>query len=1713
MRRRLIAADESADDVNERADDDVQAESAAQPNQKMQARTVWYRNLRRIFGGDTIRDDELERDEKPVADGDEVNGIKFSDADDDEDERARTLASRSDEHKPVINGEAEGKGLFAIQLELELVRQDEGSKAEDEDYHAFMRSIQRRASLLSQDVVVKACKLEHHETAGPVRKSKYTTSGLLITTPASSDVTSRTKLLTVDSLDFGNALAVKNATTLNGNIVRRQGESSVLDAAIFLALHDLAHVDAQLSCAAEERHGPIFKLSARIYLKRAFFEARYYSVPRQLIVEYLFPSADDGDHEIATVNLFYESLVRAPRTSMGLPVSRCSSQPAEGHARTQESEEERVARLGRQRKGKRRAFEPEDADGDDDSAMSSAPEIDIELEDELIKPVGLEPTLLPFQSRSVRWMLAREGKRVKPKHNMNGFAGSSHAHDRNQTDGDDGDHSGVNASPDLEDLPEDLQIGQRRGPMWERLDKVLPDGTCQTFFVNRVQCALAVQDPGQEEGLGASGNGLLAEEVGLGKTVEVIALILLHQQPERARLPTYFNAATDTEPQPTGLTLIISPPTLTGQWQAEIAKHAPCLRVLRYDGIKKVPAKWTAQDVASSFDVVLTTYDVLRREVAIARKPHERALRSSPDSRPKYRRSLLVSIDWLRVIMDEAQLIGEGFSAASETASLVPRLYSFAVTSTPLRARIEDFNGILSFLRLEPFSHTRHALPRLLADTATFKRVCRQIGARTMKANVEHELILPDQARFVVPVEFSAVEKYWYDAKYLECLDALGLQQDGSPKDQGVDPQTGEPILWQPKAGDLNRALVNLRQICCHPQVGHGAKVALGGVLKTVEEVLMSMKDKAVSALMSDTRQLLDTRVRRGQLMCYDPEDCERFETALELYQSTLLDLKPAIDDIITKIKDCYAARQVVERARHSSPGAESDVTTLSDHTTDSIVHALGLGMAEEEDDQNSHRIISDKERALTRTLGTLRNRLRDFLFIEHNALFFSGNAYFNMGKFPEEEAEMYRRAEQLRVKILTPWEKQVDAAIKLLRKQMRKRDMDAGEELTIDDIEFHFGETRGGILAREAYEDAENTIDILNGYGQLLWSWREQIFEWMSSRVSIAGDDATGEEYAERAELQEKLNCFIEAYTVLLAEWRHAITGEKSALADQLNEDLLGLKKSEWGAKDPDSKRRRKKYIPFKERRVPSLEQGDTPEDVLRFELLRERVEARGSDNEEVDVVPLRATTRVLLEAKDRAYRSIEIAVLKQEAERLKQVVADKEKLADRFRDELTDITKAFNARLNYFAQLQTLSDAVADPNLDPRHFRGFMIELEMMAAEEDQLEMSIKAKESSRRYLESLSDGGGNSTVDATCVICSDTYTRGALTTCGHLFCHSCFTNWYNRQRTCALCKRNLKQGDWEVVKYRHARQEDDEEDTSQQMRDGEYDTLDASILDPPPRLNTMSEGEFDEIDSVATAAPFSSKSNFIVKHLRYIRSKDPTAKIVLFSAWQDSLDILCRAFSSNGIKFVRLEGSGNRLRKEEAVRQFVEDPDVAVFLLHTKSQSAGLNLTVARYVCLVEPLLHPSLEIQAVARVHRIGQKNDTTVYQYFVSDSVDQRVAELRARNNTSLFTPKAKRDTAQESRISQRDMSTTGKGRTAAAGGDEAMDDEDEISRCLFKPEHYLNLQRALLPVRLRGVKRGRPDDRDDEDEHCAARRRAGLAALGRAVESNTIRRI
>jgi len=69
--------------------------------------------------------------------------------------------------------------------------------------------------------------------------------------------------------------------------------------------------------------------------------------------------------------------------------------------------------------------------------------------------------------------------------------------------------------------------------------------------------------------------------------------------------------------------------------------------------------------------------------------------------------------------------------------------------------------------------------------------------------------------------------------------------------------------------------------------------------------------------------------------------------------------------------------------------------------------------------------------------------------------------------------------------------------------------------------------------------------------------------------------------------------------------------------------------------------------------------------------------------------------------------------------------------------------------------------------------------------------------------------------------------------------------------------------------------------------------------------------------------------------------------------------------------------------------------------VLVSQIQAGGVGLNIQAASVVIIAEPQLTPSIEEQAIARAHRMGQVRPVDVHRLLCEDSVDQRVLELLA----------------------------------------------------------------------------------------------------------------
>ena len=110
---------------------------------------------------------------------------------------------------------------------------------------------------------------------------------------------------------------------------------------------------------------------------------------------------------------------------------------------------------------------------------------------------------------------------------------------------------------------------------------------------------------------------------------------------------------------------------------------------------------------------------------------------------------------------------------------------------------------------------------------------------------------------------------------------------------------------------------------------------------------------------------------------------------------------------------------------------------------------------------------------------------------------------------------------------------------------------------------------------------------------------------------------------------------------------------------------------------------------------------------------------------------------------------------------------------------------------------------------------------------------------------------------------------------------------------------------------------------------------------------------------------------------------------------SRYKDFLYILRNAFTRFRIGYASIDD-------HNGISRFKNDPAIECFLLHARAHSSGLNLVNASHVLLCEPLLNTALELQAIARVDRIGQQHETTVWLYLVSGTIEESIYNLSVR---------------------------------------------------------------------------------------------------------------
>lgn len=112
----------------------------------------------------------------------------------------------------------------------------------------------------------------------------------------------------------------------------------------------------------------------------------------------------------------------------------------------------------------------------------------------------------------------------------------------------------------------------------------------------------------------------------------------------------------------------------------------------------------------------------------------------------------------------------------------------------------------------------------------------------------------------------------------------------------------------------------------------------------------------------------------------------------------------------------------------------------------------------------------------------------------------------------------------------------------------------------------------------------------------------------------------------------------------------------------------------------------------------------------------------------------------------------------------------------------------------------------------------------------------------------------------------------------------------------------------------------------------------------------------------------------------------------KVVIFSYFRSVLNLVHEQLGE--IAVGPITGSVTPNQRQELVDRFTNSPTPLALIGQIQAAGTGLNIQAASVVILCEPQIKPSLEVQAIARAHRMGQVNVVQVHRLVIPESVDE-----------------------------------------------------------------------------------------------------------------------
>ncbi|XP_021758247.1 E3 ubiquitin-protein ligase SHPRH-like isoform X1 [Chenopodium quinoa] len=1101
-----------------------------------------------------------------------------------------------------------------------------------------------------------------------------------------------------------------------------------------------------------------------------------------------------------------------------------------------------------------------------------------------------------------------------------------------------------------------------------------------------------------------------------------------------------------SSPIESAATLIICPSSILPQWHAEILRHTNpgSMRTYVYEGVKeKSSSNSTALDINElvSADIVLTTYDVLRDDLSHDSERHEgdrRLMRYG--KRYPVIPTLLTRVLWWRICLDEAQMVESSVVAAAEMALRLHARHRWCITGTPIQRKLDDLYGLLKFLKASPFDVSRWWAEVIrepyerknVAAMAFTHQIFRQLMWRSSKAHVADELELPPQEEQVSWLSFSAVEEHFYQRQHETCVDfarevlerfkSQSLSKHCSASSSSVP----DPFVTHLEATKLLNSLLKLRQACCHPQVGGSGLRSLQLSPMTMDEILSVLISKtklegedALRKVVSSLNGLAGIAIIQGELS----NAASFYKEALNLAEEHSEDFRvdPLLNihihqNLAEVLKSASNTLQLVSFCGGQLTGKIEEMPSqISVGITACLEHIKKTqNVTEDILDRPRDTSVLNCNSSKNGSEGVKKSSIESLIIIcEGLKQKYLSGFYSRLSQAQQEFQKSYmqvddsinNRENKNRVwwlEALQQIEQNRDSANELSRRienaildsqnitksariDSRFRSIDALKysiQSGLDSLEAARKRLLDQLLEIDQTMEKPRDEDVdrvrycpncyMNVDGPLCAHCElEELFQAYEARLFIRKEDNGGFiSSAEAVDLKKKR-----------LERNHFYWNleQKSNIDASSGPNNLGRSKRDSAKMFMDSKLPSELEIIlgfirtyFRAHFGREGIAAASRHLVLLEEMKKEYAHARSLATAQAQVL--------------RAYDEIKMATSRL---RLKES-GDDDNSIDALSLEELEVANVENSS-EKFVSLATLS-----------RIRGKLRFLQGLVVS--------KQKEESDNEVAALTDTPSPESAKSTrlveemCPVCQEILQNQKMVfQCGHLTCCKCF---------CTITERKM-------VSY--SKMDDNWVLCPTCRQPSDFESI--ALADDGQSKSSVVKSE-NLVASVSVQGSYSTKIEAITRKILWIKSSDPVAKVLVFSSWNDVLDVLEHAFASNEISYVRMKGGrkqsqaalsifkGEKMTEKGCVE--INDqrkPDskfIQVLLLLIQQGANGLNLLEAQHVILVEPLLNPAVEAQAISRVHRIGQTRKTIVHRFLIKDTVEESIYKLNKSRNSSSF---------------------------------------------------------------------------------------------------------